>query len=292
MPGLSMELHAASASESNADELEATLYFRYMDQPMLAAESRTLTVRRDESGEFALIRALLEGPAARHIELNRLFPEAVQVESVAVSGDMLFVTFNEALISNNEIPEDWKGRAEWAEEAPLLRRLAIQSIVASITETFHYTGVQILVSSGDAAQTSLRLDNSYFLSGQSGPSDPQLRDESVLLTPQNTARCILNAWQRRNFETLFDYTSARNADSPRPVYENFLKELDPCPSLSGYALTGGSVSLDGQRAVVTVSLSMHKDGIAGEIPAYPLHLVRENGLWKVAYTTLQDMMMR
>ena len=49
VPGLSMELHAASASQDNVDTLRASLYYRFGEEPMLAAEPRVLQVRRDES---------------------------------------------------------------------------------------------------------------------------------------------------------------------------------------------------------------------------------------------------
>lgn len=291
VPGLSMALHAAAASGSNADELCATLYFRYMDQPMLAGESRALTVPRDESAELALINALLEGPSAGHLELTRLFPETVRVESVAARDGLLFVTFNQALLTDDGVPANWRQDAAWAAEAPRLRLLTIQSLVASITESFPYTGVQIMISGQEDGQAGQRLDNSYFLSGQGGLSDPQLRNEALLLTPQNTVQCLLRAWQQRDYDTLYAYTAASGANGePRPLYEGFALALDACPTLTAYSVSAGSVSHDGASAVLTVSLSLSKEGAPVEIPAYPLRLDRENGVWKIGYDTLSSLM--
>ena len=57
LPGVEQRLHAATAAEDNAASWDVVLYFRYLDYSMLAGESRTLTVRKDESSEAALVRA-------------------------------------------------------------------------------------------------------------------------------------------------------------------------------------------------------------------------------------------
>ncbi|MEG0741091.1 MAG: GerMN domain-containing protein [Clostridia bacterium] len=289
VPGLSMELHAASASDSNTDQQTATLYFGYLDLPMLASETRVLTVRRDESNELAIVRALLEGPTAGHLELVRLFPENVQVEDVTARDGVLFVTFNAALL--NEPPRG-DAAAEAISRLPLQRKLAMQSLVASLTESYPYTNVQVMVSRDNGAQTSLRLNNSYFLNGDGGISDPLTRDESLLLTPQNTALCLLRAWQERDFDVLYSLTASYDGAQSRPVYDRFAEALDVAPALGEYSATGGSVAIDGANAVTTVQLSLSSEA-QGALPIrYPLQLIRENGVWKVTYQALAGLMLR
>ena len=291
VPGLNMQLHAASASSTNVDHFQATLYYRFLDQPMLAAEARTLTIPRDESTEFAIVTALLAGPSAGNSDLQRIFPASVAVESVIPRNNVLFVTFNEALLTDDGIPSDWELQPAWATEAPLRRRLAIQSIVASITESFPYTGVQILVRRTSEQQTSLRLDSAYFLDGSTGLSDPQTRDESVLLTPQNTALSLLAAWQSGDTETLYAFLTHSGPDSLKPSYQAALSDLDALPPLSAFFLQGGgNTSADGQTAVLTVDLTVLHQGESILCPAYPLAIIRENDVWKLRYSELQNLM--
>ena len=288
----SATLHAASASPENVDMVEATLYYRFASTPMLAAETRTLTVRRDETAELSVVRALLEGPSAGNSDLSRIFPESVQAESVSWRDHTLYITFNEALLSAFELPSNWATQPEWEAEAPLRRKLAIQSVVASLTESFPYTGVQILVHRPSQALTSLRLDNAFFLTDLSGLSDPFVRDESLLLTPQNTAYAIISAWQSRDYDTLYQYVAATDAGEPKPIFSDAVQQMDAAPSLFNFSVSGGSVSPDGQRCVVVARLEiLNEDAVLPSIH-YPLALVRENDVWKITVSTLAALLNR
>ncbi len=285
VPGLAMNLHPAKAAEGNEQQVPVTLYFRYLDEPMLAPEARVLTVRRDESVELAIVRALVDGPSAGHSELRRLLPAAAAVESVSSRGELLFVTFNEGLL-NDDVPADWALDDAWRTEAPLLRRLAAQSIAASLTESYPYTGVQLLVHRAEALQPDLRLENSYFLDGRAGLSDPIARDEGLILTPANTANALLAAWQQHDVETLYRYV----ADAEKPAYAAAAETLAQAPALAQYSVSGGSVSQDGQKAVITVNLATLDTGAQMDTAAYPLLLQRDNGVWKLTWARLLALM--
>lgn len=285
-PGLSGELYAAAADQSNTTQLKATLYFRYLDEPMLAGESRTITVRRDQRPEQAILEALLEGPSAGNADLRRLIPEDTQVEGVSSRDRVLFVTFNEAFLADG-IPEDWAENGDWKAEAPLLRELITQSIAASVTENFPYTGVQLLVHRQNEVQASLRLSNEYFLDGSEGLSEPLIRDEALLLTPQTTVKTILTAWAQKDFERMYKYL----ARSEKPTYTAFVDALNAAPAVEVLTIGGGSVYPDGQAAVVTVYLRMITQGTQETLLSYPLQLIRENDVWKMDYARLEALML-
>ncbi|MCL1855166.1 MAG: GerMN domain-containing protein, partial [Clostridia bacterium] len=286
VPGLAMKLHAASADQNSADVLQAVLYYRFYDEPMLAAETRALSVPKNESREIAIVRALLEGPSAAHSsELKRIIPETVTVESISQRNHILYITFNEALLTDDGIPADWLLRPEWAGSAPLQRALAIQSVVASVTESLPYTGVQILVYRSGQVQSSLRLPNEYFLTdGQTGLSEPQARNEALLLTPHNTVLALMTAWQERNYETLYRYVANTDGGDPKPTLQDVCGALGDCPSLSRFSAEAGSVALDGTRSVVNTLFSVVGESMT---VTYPLPLVRENGIWKITYAQLR-----
>ena len=280
-PGLTEELHAATADENNTNQIKATLYFRYLDEPMLAGESRTLTVRRDQRPEMAIIEALLQGPSAGNADLRRMIPADADIEGVSNNGKVLFVTFSEAFLTD-DVPEDWAENDAWRSEAPLFRELITQSIVASVTESYPYTGVQFLVHNTNEVQTSLRLANEYFLDGSAGLSEPIIRDEALLLTPQNTVKIILNAWSQKDFERMYKYLAL----SGKPAFSAFVDALDAGPALELLTVSGGSVYQDGQQAVVTVFLRLIEQGERERLFSYPLQIIRENGVWKIEYTAL------
>jgi hypothetical protein len=285
VPGLTTDVAAASAGESKTDPVEATLYFRYLDEPMLAAETRTLSVPQDQSVEYAVIQALVEGPSAGHSELKRLLPAGTTVESVISRGDILFVTFGEGFL-NDGVPKNWLADANWNTEAPVLRKLVAQSIVASVTEISPYTGIQILVNQEWQLQNSLRLENSYFLDGSTGLSDPIARDEALLLTPQNTADILLTAWQQHDYERMYRFVAEEN----RPLFSTFTVALSAAGSLQNYGVGGGNVAGNGQEAVMTASLSVTDENGNADESITPVMLTRENGIWKITYARLLALM--
>lgn len=286
VPGNPLELHTTSASTSS--EFVATLYYRFLDSDMLAAESRTLTVQRDMSSELAVLQALFEGPSADNPELRRLFEDNVTVEDTTSSGDTLFVTLNEKVLDDG-IPADWQRNEAWASEAPLRRMLSIKSIVNTITENFAYSHVQIMIARENTSDT--RLDRSYFLTGQTGPSDSFIRDESCLLTAYRTASVILQAWQERDYQTLYTFTASYADFEVKPIYESFLDALSDSPALSSFSLSPGNVSENGQQAVLSLSLVLNRAGSSENISSYPLRLVRENGVWKITWYYLRRLML-
>ena len=265
LPGVEQRLHAATAAEDNAASWDVVLYFRYLDYSMLAGESRTLTVRKDESSEAALVRALLAGPSAGEMNLRRALGEDVGLKEVTASGDMLFITLTNSLLRDG-IPDGWRSDEFWAEEAPVRRRLAMASIADTVMENLPYTRVQILIDGGESA--AIRLDRSYYLTGEQGPADPLSRD----------------AWRSRDFDTIYDFTVAEDL----PVPEQFRAEIDAAPSLSDYTLTAGMVN--GERAALNVDASLLTDGASTALEAWPLTLEKQGGVWKIPLETLRRLM--
>ena len=284
-PGLDGELHTAAADDGNVSQIKATLYFRYLDEPMLASESRVLSVRRDQRPEQAILEALIEGPSAGNADLRALVPTGTRVEGISSREQVLFITFSEDFLED-DVPEDWAEDVDWTEEAPLLRELITQSIAASVTESYPYTGVQILVHRENEVQTSLRLSNEYFLDGSMGLSEPVARDEALLLTPLTTVQTILEAWSQKDFERMYKYL----AQDEKPAYSAFVEVLNEAPSAEVLKVSGGSVYTDGQTAVVTVYLRLIYQDEDAQLISYPLQLIRENSVWKMEYTRLSALM--
>ncbi len=296
VPGVTANLHSPLANANNRDTQTVTLYFRYGKEPMLAAEARVISVSQNESEEKALVQALLNGPGAGSTELSRLFPDQVQVINTIPQGDVLFVTFNEALLRPYaDEPSDWQAREEWQREVPLRRRLAMAGLTASIIENFPYQSVQVLVQQRSDVSTSLRLENAYFHDNSMprGLSAPFKRDESLLLNQENTLRTVISAWQERDWSRLYLYIAAFNphGGQPRPSIETALLKWDTSPSITGFDTTGGSVSHDGARAVMNTDLKLViGNGKETSFTSFPVMLFRDRGIWKITYEQLAALM--
>lgn len=287
----SAALISASTSALSADTHSATLYFRYDESPYLAAEERILSVDRDESLEKALIQALIDGPLVTSSLLSPLFPQDVEVLAVSRQGDTLFVTFNEALLGRYADEPGDISQEPWKTEFPLRRRLCMDSLTATLTEAGLCTQVQVLVYRENIRSNSMRLHAGYFTRSQDETLLPPLtRNEAALFTPHNAADTLLRAWMTQDFSTLYTLVARENATDPRPGEQESISAFAAGKALTGYTLSSGQVSFDGQRTVLCVDMSLRGSGNDLTFSGYPLHLSREEGLWKISYSSLLSMM--
>lgn len=287
VPCLPMTLHSAEAPLDNADKMEITLFYRYQESGMLGSETRSITVPKDESPEMVTVRQLLAGPQASHTDLTRLFPHNTSVVNVTAGEDTLYITLSEDLLSD-AVPQQWQDDPAWQQEAPLRRKLTMQSLAATMTENFSYPYIQVLISYNRSTSVSMRLENSYFLDGRTGLADRLTRDERLLLTMQNTALTILKAWQERDYELLYRFTVAEHDEMP--AYADFVEQLDSCAMLTDYSASAGHVAAGSRRATVTLDLTYRQDGQEQRCAAYPLWLDREDNIWKISYESLLRLM--
>lgn len=267
---------------------QATLWFRFDTEPYLAAETREIAFSQTESYALALLRALIEGPSAAATDLNSLFPPGTQVVSVTQSGRVMFVTLSKHIMNGfADEPASWRDQPRWAAEVPLRRKLAMQSIAATLTENCAVDTVVILVD--QTTTDSLRLRQGYYtLDGDPALADPLIRDESLLLTPARTAEVILQCWQEGDYGRLYRYI-ARNDPAngqPRPDEADFMQAMIELPHLLRAKAKGGSISADAQHAVFTVSGAWLDQGSERPFSGMTLHLTREKGLWRVGLSEL------
>lgn len=129
------EIPRADGDDAAATDTSALIWYRYGDEPMLAAERRTVSRLPNEPYEKALLRLLLEGPSLDAPALCGLFPAGTRVISTSRQGEMLFVTLSYQLMNGySDEPSNWRSDTAWAQEVPLRRRLAMQAIAATVTE--------------------------------------------------------------------------------------------------------------------------------------------------------------
>ena len=279
-------LISANTEELSADSREMTLYFRYGDSGYLAPEQRIIQVRRNESLEKALVEALIQGPAAP--SLNPLFPAGTEVLAAASQGDTLFITLSEAFLGRYTDEPDTV-TAYWREEGPLRRLLCLDSLAATLTEAGLCAQAQVLVYRKANQSTSMRLQAGFLDRSQDETLlPPVVRNEENLLTPYNTAKLILQAWLSQDWAALYDWTARESAD--RPMEQTAFDAFAAARGLADFSLSPGTVSYDGQTAVMTVDLTMLADGQEIARGGYPMLLRREGGRWKIDYPRLIAMM--
>ena len=265
-------------------EAAATLWFRFSSEPLLAPETRVLSLSPTAPYELTLLQALAAGPAAASLELTGLFPPGTRVLATHRQGRTLFVTLSRQILNDYA---DEKSLA--ADESVLRRRLAMQAIAATVTENCDVDSVVILLEQTATGGSSLRLRQSYYRDGSdaSALAAPLQRDESLLLTPANTLHIVLDCWQSRNWARLYPSIARSDAATgqARPAYEDFAAQMEALPHLTGFSASAGSISSDGQTVVFSATLTLLDDGQTATTTA-TLRLHRERGLWRISLSQL------
>lgn len=269
--GLAADALAVAPRPEAPDVLQTqdtvTLYFRYLDEPLLAQETRTLSVSPDQSHEKALIAALIAGPDVQSPELTGLFPAGVKVLSTLRQGRTLFVTLNKHIMNAYaDEPESWQEDPAWRVESPLRRKLCMQSIVATVTENCDVDSVVVLVEQ-QTVTDSLRLRERYYLTTEDASllAEPLVRDDSLLLSPGTALHTILTCWQNRDWTRLERYVAG-----------TIPKEL---AHLLDFSFTGPTLSPDGRTATFVLSGTLRRGGVDKAFSGHTLRLHRIEGRW-------------
>lgn len=261
---------------------EAVLYFRYLSSPYLVQESRTIQVAHTESREKALVKALLDGPAAAGSVGRSLFPRGTRVISVLAEGDTLFVTLSSEVMGALEDENNQTGR----EAALLRRRLLISSLANTLTESGQYQKVQVLVFDRASADASMRLSQRFYLEDSDQIPAPVRRREEDIITPGKAAEMILGLWQQQNWGALPGFLALE------PGYGNGLKKPDVqnLPVLLAFSSTPGTLSPDGKYAVVEISLEMKTiEGKTEIITNHAVRLLRQNNAWLMSLPSFMQL---
>ncbi|MDR3084844.1 MAG: GerMN domain-containing protein [Christensenellaceae bacterium] len=250
----------------------ATLWFLSLNDQYLAQRDYILPSGQGLSLEQAIIEQLIRGPEGAD-GLQALINPSTLVKQISEQSGYLSVTLSREFLRSPQGQED----------GALRKRLALSSIVSSITELGRHSSVLILVDKqGDGTGDRLSAAESGF--GDLGDTTlgPLSRDPSILLTPYRVAELALQALSERNYAVLEQYLTGLPGDG-----SSVADALGDLGSVAGFALSGSvSVSQDGLSAAATLDLSLAEPGGAfSERRGLALLLKREAD-WRVSYPSL------
>ncbi|NLC32729.1 MAG: GerMN domain-containing protein [Clostridiales bacterium] len=283
----------AKLQEDQPSNISVPLYFRYKNTAYLAREMRDINIARTMTVHLALINALLSGPGSLSPQLSPLFPSGTQALSVVAEDETLFITFNDKILSRYS-DEALIFNAEYSQgEGKIRRQLAMASIINTITENSPFTKVQVLVRQENYVSTSMRLSARYYLLDEDSLPPPLTRQEEYILTPQVSARIFLEGWQNREFTSSLRIvrSSTDQSTSDLPTEFDLRQSFEQAPLLEEFNITPGVVSIDGQSAVLSISLKILTDeGEERFIQNRPLHLVMREGIFTIPLETFEQLL--
>lgn len=284
------------SDQGTANSKKVRLYFRCTDEPYLSGDTRSIEVHADERIEAAVLRELIKGPNSSKQELEALIHPQTRVINIADSGDTLIVTISgEFLQQAKPLPENWADDLVLREEAMLRRRLAVYSVVDTLTGMGRYANVQILVDlDGSGIGKRLRSATFGFTSGgvSETPIEPMSFENKVILNPQNTLDLILRSVMEKNWSSVYRFISQREEYGTVPVYENALAMFATLPAqIDRYSIIEISIESSGDKAVVFVDMRYHtKNGEVITRKSVPIRMIMENEIWKATYESVTRML--
>ncbi len=260
--------------EFNLRQIDANLYFRYQNQSQLVPESRTIQVRNSEIAEYALIKELLRGPMQSGGQLFSTFPQGVEVLHAVPIADnrILAVTFSENFLMKDIAIQD-------PIEETTKRKLLLQALTLSITDTFSYTGIQVFIKPNNENEAAYRLDTGYLLQEDKTVLLPLTREDNYVSNPQNNAQLLLQALLHQDVEKALPYIY--NAPAQNEL-RNMLQDL---PLGDSFTVGSGSLYANGQKATLAIGLENNVETIV-----FPLQMLNIAGVWKAPFEQVQALL--
>lgn len=284
------------SEQGTANSTKVKLYFRCTDEAYLSGDTRSVEVRADERTEAAVLRELIKGPSSSKPELEALIHPQTRVIDVTDSGDTLIVTISgEFLQQAKPLPENWTDDLVLREEAMLRRRLAVYSVVDTLTGMGRYAKVQILVDlDGSGIGKRVRSATFGFTSGgvSETPLEPKSFESKVILNPSNTLDLILRSVIEKNWSSVYRFISQREEYGTVPVYENALSMFATLPAqIDRYSIVESIIETSGDKAVVFIDIRYHtKNGEVFTRKSVPIRMLMENEIWKATYESVARML--
>ena len=274
-------------------ESTVSLYFPYSEDSLLGREERTILYSANDRLENAVLNALLSGPSEDYPQLNPIVNEKTQIVNTSLSGNCLFITFNSAFLDPvSEMPENWTDDAELLATVRAQRRLAVLSIVNSVTAVPGVRQVQILVDTGDDGLGRRIRRQDVGLSPTGDNVDELLeaisRQYASNASLQTVSSLVFRLMQDKNADRLYTYI-ADGYNDEKPTYAQWIDAFRSVEwTLESYEVMESVPGYDGESANVFVNAKFNISlGGAQEYMGVKIRFVCQSGVWKVEYDSLR-----
>ncbi len=275
--------------ERQAVETQITLYFKHEFADLLVPSIRTVQ-KGKQSLEELVVEELLKGPA----KFGRIciMPPNVKLIDVIRKDDTVFVNLSEAFKGEIDLTA-LSGKQNLTEDMkPIvlaeMKRLAIYSIVNSLTEISGVQQVKILINNRSVSYGSLGM--MLLITGL-----PNITPDSAVMPLSRNSRFILNPAQAAhevftgladelNWERAYSFLAQTDIDGEEiPAFEQFMQMYTAYISEIAFEVKGEEVRHDG-TAFVTANFSVnYANGERREKTNYNLRVINEEGIWKLIF---------
>lgn len=272
------------------------LYFRLAGEGLLAYEDRQVEVTANERLEATALRELIAGPRGENTELKPLINPQTRVLTVNEKDGILEVGLSREFMEPAEaMPTNWREEhPSLREEYYLQRRLAVYSVVNTLTSLGVYSRVLIMVDQQNSGQLKrIRRGSMGFLDADAEQYMEAMGYEgSVVLTPQHMMETVAEGLIQSDWARVYRFLSAEDETGARPLLQDVSAMLrDAVLRIDHFEAHDETVSSDGKSAVVFIDIALQRpDGQTLERSNIPVRLVREGAVLRMDYATLKRLL--
>lgn len=265
------------------------LYFGYKNQPYLCAELREIQQSYNSSIEQLAINELIKGPSGS----SELYPLIPSNTTVSVSGvsDTLFVTLSSNFLDTMS-GENKNYTADPADLAEVLgrRKLAVYSIVNTVTEIGNYSRVQILIADKKTPEGYRpKMYDVGFASSDDGKFlDTLPRSPQFVLTPQNTVSGIISLIQEKQWADVYQclYQGEDSGQATVSAYDFGVYAGNTNIIIEDFSINNNVTYNSNGIAIVNVNFTVRNNTGSTEYTQVPIRLVLAENIWKMEYSSV------
>ena len=268
-----------------AGQVRASVYYRYMDEALLAPVVRSFQLGVEKSLAYQLIEATILGPEELSTNYNALFlPQTSIVEVVEQSGYLSVTLSSDFLYAKQQ---DLLGRQQRADQQTLYLRT--YSIVNAIAGLGQYPRVRIRVERENGSVSALyESDIKPSEADAAVPLEALGADTSMVLTPEKVLSIAIEALtSAEDWERLDRYLAKKDWDgATRPLRDELQSAFLNRLAVVQYEVEAVPLQNDGANCTLLINISYLAQ--SGQIISYekvPIRLYKED-VWKVAYASL------
>lgn len=283
--------------DAKIDPSAVMLYFKYayspFGEPLLCGEEQQIEVAANETLETAIVKALVLGPKGAD-ETPVINPDT-KVLGVTRNKDCYFVLLSSEFLEPYGLAQESKSDPEAVAVAMGNQRLAVYSIVDSLTELGTCSRVQILIDvdgKGNGQRVS-RKDLGFTGDNADQPIEPLGRNGSLIRTPARSLEEMIKLIMNGDFASVYKGVAKNSDGSGETASQDELTAMigGKKSTISTYEILDETVAANGRTAVVTINVSVKfgtGTGMELRRTLLPVKMIREDEVWKVAYMSLQN----
>ncbi len=272
--------------------LTCIVYFNLNGQSYLVGQQHLISVPETKRVEEIILQELILGPKVGVTTLIPLINPNTRIISISDNNGLLFVTLSSHYLEPlSGTPQNWRDDDTWYHLVMQKRKLALFSIVNTLTQTGKYSKIQLFIDYDDSGQGQRpTLEEMGFIGDNSDQLlEPIGRNASIIFAPETSAMLFLNSFSEKNWEdaSLYIAFDGENAEGNTISSEFSLLDL----TLVDYTITSSTIAYDGQSAIVTINYFIRgKNGVEYTNSNVSLLMQRIDDIWKLSYVSINQLL--